>query len=120
MDFLKSSSFFSAGDLQRSQFADGAASQRVTGRRVDGEQQTGNRDTLHAFAGLSFESIDVSDQRGALADQAEALIMLRVWTGVSADNRNLTPSISAPSLERSLPLIEARNCLSNYVLSAFQ
>lgn len=119
MDLLKSSSFFTAGDLQRSQIVDGVATSRVTGRPSEDAQQAGNRDTLQAFAGLFFDSTEVSNQAGTLADQGEALIMLHVWQGEAADLRRLTPSIPVPSLEPGLTLIEARNCLSNYVLSAF-
>lgn len=119
MDLLKSSSFFTAGDLQRSQHVDGLATSRGMGRLSEGEQQAGNRDTLQAFAGLSFDSTEVSNQAGVLANQGEALIMLQVWQGEAANQRVLTPSIPVPSLEPGLTLIEARNCLSNYVLSAF-
>ncbi len=120
MDLLKSSSLFTAVELQRSQFTDDASSKLMARGYIDDEKQTVNRDTQHALAGLSVESIEVSDQAGILADPGGALIMLQVWQGDVAGNRSLTPSIPAPLLESSLTLIEARNCLSSYVLSAFQ
>lgn len=119
MDLLKSSSFFTAVDLQRSHFTDGGATQRDADRLNEGEQHAGGRDTLQAFAALSLDSIDETGKAGALADQGEVLIMLQVWQGEAAGDRHLIPSVPAPTVDSRLPLVEARDCWSNYVLSAF-
>lgn len=119
MDLLKSSSFFTAVDLQRSHIADRGATQPDANRLNEGDQHAGGCDTLNAFAALSLDSIDETGKAGALADQGEVLIMLQVWQGETAGHRSLIPSVLAPTVDSRLPLVEARDCWSNYVLSAF-